>query len=71
VRVGIGRPGYGGEQRDAVDYVLGRFYADEEKVVEEAIARVSQAIRTIILHGLNRAMNEFNREMPEGESNVY
>lgn len=66
IRVGIGRPGYNGESRQVgIDYVLGRFYPDEEKAVEEAIALVSKVLETILLHGLNRAMNEFNRE-PEG-----
>ncbi len=63
IRVGIGRPGNGGESRQGgIDYVLGRFYPDEEKLVEEAIARASQALRVFVVHGLNRAMNEFNKE---------
>lgn len=68
LRVGIGRPGFGLEQRETVDYVLGRFYSDEEKAVEDAVARASAALRVLVLHGLNRAMNEFNREAPEGET---
>lgn len=73
IRVGIGRPGPAGEQRDSVGYVLGRFHSDEEKDVEDAITRVSKILKTIILNGLDRAMNEFNRdpgEKPDEEPQV-
>ena len=67
IRVGIGRPSNHEAQRDTIDYVLGRFYPDEEKVIEEAISRVSAALRAILLDGTDKAMNDFNRD-PEDKA---
>jgi len=57
LRVGIGRPGDG----DVVSYVLGDFSPDEEKVLEETVPLVSQAIECYLKEGLEAAMNQFNR----------
>ncbi|MBI2856990.1 MAG: peptidyl-tRNA hydrolase, partial [Chloroflexi bacterium] len=64
IRVGIGRPGVEGRERESeevVGYVLSRFTADEEKVMELAVARVDKALDMILLDGVLAAMNEFNR----------
>ena len=58
MRIGIDRPSRG----DATDYVLGRFRADEEVILEnEVLPRVIEAILIISLESLEKAMNECNR----------
>jgi PTH1 family peptidyl-tRNA hydrolase len=59
VRVGVGRPAPG---RDAADYVLSPFGADERKTADESFLRAAQAVQSIVMHGLTRAMNEFNKK---------
>jgi PTH1 family peptidyl-tRNA hydrolase len=58
VRIGVGRPPAG---RDAADYVLSPFLPEERVAAEDAFARAAEAVRTIILYGLTKAMNAFNR----------
>ncbi|MEW5748984.1 MAG: aminoacyl-tRNA hydrolase [Candidatus Thermoplasmatota archaeon] len=62
IRVGIGRPGdeEAGASVDVVGYVLGPFYPDEGPAVEQAIARVSEALHAILAEGLEKAMNRSN-----------
>ncbi|MBI3536486.1 MAG: aminoacyl-tRNA hydrolase [Chloroflexi bacterium] len=56
LRVGIGRP-----TPDAdIDHVLGNFADDEEKIVEDAIARAVSAIDAWLGEGIVKAMNKFN-----------
>lgn len=67
IRVGIGRPegpGNAGESGDTIGYVLGRCSPRESKLVEEAVAQVSEAILVIVTEGLEKAMNRFNRPAP-------
>lgn len=59
VRVGVGRPAPG---RDAADYVLSPFTAEEREAAAEAIAKAAEAVKAVILDGLTRAMNEFNKK---------
>ena len=61
LRVGVGR---GDERRDLADHVLSRFDADERPVVERAVGRAADAVEVWISGGLDRMMNEFNREEP-------
>ncbi|MFQ6015395.1 MAG: aminoacyl-tRNA hydrolase [Anaerolineae bacterium] len=56
LRVGIGRP----EPEDAVDYVLSDFTADEEIVMAETYATVTEAVHTFLDDGILAAMNRFN-----------
>lgn len=57
VKVGIGR-----DKGIAVeDYVLEKFSIDEEKIIKESINQASMAVIKIITHGVEMAMNEFNR----------
>ncbi len=58
VRFGVGRPPEGWE---TPDYVLGRFTAEEQSVVTEAIAKAADAIEAILKEGTAPAMNRFNR----------
>lgn len=64
VRVGIGRPdsdGYSPWSEEAlIRYVLGRFTAEEETVIQESITLVSDVLECVILEGLDAAMNRYN-----------
>jgi PTH1 family peptidyl-tRNA hydrolase len=58
LRFGIGRP----ESPDVgtTDFVLGRFSADEERVVGPAVERAADALETWLREGVVVAMNRFN-----------
>ena len=57
VRVGIGRPpGFKG----AVGHVLNGFSAAERKELPFVLGEAADAVETIVGHGVERAMNEFN-----------
>ncbi len=57
VRVGIGRPsGFKG----AVGHVLDGFSTAERKELPFVLAEAADAVETIVAHGVERAMNEFN-----------
>lgn len=58
VRIGIGRPPAGWE---TANYVLGRFTADEKAPMEDSITRAADAVESILKHGVDKAMNEFNK----------
>ena len=64
VRVGIGHPdadGYSRWSEDAlVRYVLGRFTAEEETAIQEAISLVGDVLECVLLEGLDVAMNRYN-----------
>jgi PTH1 family peptidyl-tRNA hydrolase len=66
LRIGIGAP----PPDAAVDYVLGRFFEEEQPVVEQTIARATDAVKCAIDKGLLSAMNQFNKnpesDRPEG-----
>lgn len=56
LRLGVGRPQY-----DAVNHVLGRFADDEQEDVDKLIAKAVEAIEMILLQGLPKAQNHFNK----------
>ncbi len=58
VRIGVGAPEH--EEYDLADYVLGKFGKDEIPVLEDAIIRACGAVKEIIEHGPESAMNKFN-----------
>ncbi len=63
IRVGIGRPATDTaeiSEADVIDYVLGDFTPDEEKLIAEVIPRVSEAILCLLTEGLTAAMNKYN-----------
>lgn len=60
LRVGIGAAPTEG----ATDYVLGRFFEEEQPLVEKTIARAADAVKWAIDNGLLSAMNLFNK-IPE------
>ncbi len=59
LRFGIGGDFPRGTQ---IDYVLGRFTAEEEAALPERINVAADAVRTFILEGLASAMNKFNNK---------
>ncbi|ARA93218.1 MAG: aminoacyl-tRNA hydrolase [Bacteroidetes bacterium] len=61
LRIGIGSDFPRGGQ---VDYVLSPFEADEEPLVEEAVALARDAAVTFVCDGLAIAMNRYNRKTP-------
>jgi|ERR1700730_8992489 PTH1 family peptidyl-tRNA hydrolase len=58
LRIGIGAS-QGAEE--IVDHVLGKFAPSEEEVVKDAIQRSVEAILHVAEHGINSAMNIYNR----------
>ncbi len=57
LRLGIGpKP----EKFDLVDYVLGKFSREDEKLLEPALERAVLALECYFKDGLERAMNGFN-----------
>ena len=57
IRFGIGRPP--GKMNPAA-YVLRRFDADEQPVIEQTVSRVVNAIEAWLTEGINTAMNRYN-----------
>lgn len=61
LRVGIGAaPSHG-----AVDYVLGRFFEEEQPVLDATIKRAAAAVKCAVDKGLFAAMNVFNQPPEE------
>jgi PTH1 family peptidyl-tRNA hydrolase len=56
LKIGIGR----NESMPSEEYVLRNFSAQEMKIMKEAIVHAGEAIRSIILEGVDTAMNRFN-----------
>lgn len=58
LRIGIGSyVGYGSQ----VDFVLGKWTKEEEKLLPEIRERAVEAVKSFGLAGIERTMNEFNR----------
>ena len=57
LRIGIGRP----QTQQAVRaYVLGRFDAQQEALLEDVIVGAQDAVETILFKGVREAMNQFH-----------
>lgn len=69
IRIGISRPDRetsGNITEDAVvEYVLGNFTQSEEKIIQQVICDVAEAIECILTQGIESAMNKFNRRSSE------
>ena len=59
VRLGIGR---GNAEQDLVTRVLSRFASEERAKMDDTVKRAADAVLAIVRNGLDRAMNEFNKE---------
>lgn len=58
LKIGIGRPPIG---MDPAEYVLSSFSEEEKVHLEEIFCRVSQALVVMLLEGIEKAMNQFQR----------
>jgi PTH1 family peptidyl-tRNA hydrolase len=61
LRIGIGSAPIQG----ATDYVLGRFFEEEQPILEATILRAATAVKCAIDKGLIAAMNQFNQQAEE------
>jgi len=57
IKIGVGEKP---REWDLVDWVLGRFPAEQEPLVREALTQAYKAARVIIREGAEEAMNQFN-----------
>lgn len=57
IKIGVGEKPKG---YDLADYVLGHFKKEEQKIMEEALERVVQAVSCMITEDADAAMNRFN-----------
>lgn len=58
LRIGIDKPVVAGYNQ--IDWVLGRFTKEEQRIIEETLPRVSEAVEAILTTGMERAMNRYN-----------
>jgi len=61
IKIGIGRE----EGIAPEEYVLTKFKKDEIPFIKDTIKRASDAVTSILLRGLDKAMGKFNREIVE------
>jgi peptidyl-tRNA hydrolase, PTH1 family len=59
LRIGVGPAPAGLD--DLADHVLDQFTPEERKVIEELLEPMSQAVESWLEHGIEKAMNMFNR----------
>ena len=54
---------------DGAKYVLGEFRKAQYPVIDEVLETASEAVTTILTHGVDAAMNKYNRkvEPPGGD----
>ena len=60
LRMGVGRSG---TEMSVADYVLSKFSADENRMLEQFIARARDAVVTILCNGTKDGMNRFNSKI--------
>jgi len=61
VRIRIGIQPKSGKPRNPEKFVLQNFTKKEEEILKEVIKKTSQALKTALREGLEKAMTEFNR----------
>lgn len=59
IKIGVGSPPH--PDYDVIDWVIGRISDTEYKEIREAADRALQAAEEMITHGIDSAMNRFNR----------
>ncbi len=65
IRIGVGaKP----KEYDLADYVLGHFTNEERSLIDAAIIRATEAIKTILTEGADQAMSLYNRKLTAKES---
>ncbi len=65
LRIGIGR--VSDATRHITDYVLGRFGADEKKLLEKVLTRAAEQVECWLDAGIEKAMNQFNGAIEDSE----
>ena len=55
IRIGIGKPTF-----DTIDYVLGKPFKEERPLIDDAINNAVEALKEILKHSFDSAMNKFN-----------
>ena len=55
IRIGIGKPTF-----DTIDYVLGKPLKEERPLIDDAINNAVEALKEILKHSFDSAMNKFN-----------
>jgi PTH1 family peptidyl-tRNA hydrolase len=61
LKVGIGRPPEG---MDPAEYVLDVFDDVEQSRLDQVLCRAAEGLRTMLLEGLEKAMNQFQKKIP-------
>lgn len=56
IRIGIGND----EQRDIIDFVIGKLSKDDEEILNDTIESASLAVECFIAEGIDKAMNKYN-----------
>lgn len=56
LRIGIGKSIY----PDSRDYVLGRFAGDEKELVNDAVEKAVECVKSWLKNGIDKTMTEFN-----------
>ncbi len=59
LRIGVGHPG---RKEEVVGYVLARAGRDEQRRIDDAVARAVERFDDMITQGLERVMNELHRD---------
>ena len=57
IKVGIGRPPEG---QGGVEYVLGNFSPEEQRIVNETVQNVSESVACLLTEGIEVAMGRYN-----------
>jgi PTH1 family peptidyl-tRNA hydrolase len=57
LRIGVDVPG---QDRDAVDHVLGKFKPSEKPIIQDAIQMSVQAVAMWVKQGIQKCMNQYN-----------
>ncbi len=63
MRIGIGQPP---QEMDSIDYVLSRFSDQEREQIHQVERLAIEALKIMILDGIDSAMNEFNVRQETG-----
>ena len=66
LRVGIGAA----PSQGATDYVLGRFFEEEQALLDMTIRRAADAVKCAIDKGVIAAMNQFNQQPEKNEESL-
>jgi PTH1 family peptidyl-tRNA hydrolase len=53
---------------ETTDYVLSKFSTSERAIVDDGLLKAVNAVASWLNHGIDVAMNEFNRELPPPKS---